>query len=348
MLPGAASQEMIDERGVRSAYLPCHGRADRGRGRGRSAGGAPTSLAAIDPETGLLTAAGKGNGRVRVTAESAGKRAVRDFLVTNQLGSDKVTIGGTPMTVDYISLRTGTGFGPTDNIARFKGANQQTAVFGGLFSENRYGYYLPGMYVALPAGALHWAVTDRTGKPTALAVIDGTGLVTATGAGDGDVLVTATLKNNPDIAATRVIAVRNQSHKDPFRMIQGTAYDESSVSATPAGTWGFGGNQFGVQVPMPGGATFTYKNVEFGRRAPREFAIRLAPDSGAVTTATIEVWADAAGAGGTLLGTVTAATSGSNVTYGTYVTPLTARVSGVHDVVLRPSAAVRVNWLAFA
>lgn len=91
----------------------------------------------------------------------------------------------------------------------------------------------------------------------------------------------------------------------------------------------------------------TYKNVAFGARAPREFGIRLAPEASAVTTATVQVWADAAGSGGTLLGTVTAATSGSSVTYATYVTAITATITGVHHIVLRPSAAVRVNWLAF-
>lgn len=312
--------------------------------------GSPTSLATIDPATGLLQATGRANGTVRVTAASAHRQATRDILVTNQLDTNKVTVGGSAMTVDYVILRTGSGFGPGDSIQRFQGSNQQTAIFGGLFSENPNGYYLPGTYVALPASELGWAVTDPAGKATKLATVDGTGLVTATGKDDGDVLVTATLKKNPDITGSRVIAVRNQGRKDAFRMIQAANYDATSATAAPAATWGFGGNQFGIQVPMPAGSTWTYKNVDFGASAPREFAVRLAPDSSAVTDATVEVWADAATAasGGTLVATVTAQTTGSNVTYGTYTAPVAAHISGVHDIVLKPSSAVRVNWLTFA
>jgi hypothetical protein len=174
-------------------------------------------------------------------------------------------------------------------------------------------------------------------------------IIATAGTDDGDVLVTATLKNNPHITGTRVIAVRNQGPKDAFRMIQAANYDAASVTVSTGGTWGFGGNQFGIQVPMLAGSTWTYKNVDFGKRAPREFAVRLALDSNAATNATIEVWADGATTStGNLLSTVTAGTSGSNATYATYVAAITAQLSGLHDVVLKPSVTVRVNWLGFA
>ena len=250
--------------------------------------------------------------------------------------------------MDYILLRTGISFGPNDNIQRFHGTNQQTAVFAGLFSENPNGYFLSDSYLTIPAAELDWTVTDPHGRPTKLAAVDGAGLVAATGAADGDVLVTATLKNNPDISGTRVIAVRNQGVKDAYKMIQAENYDAASTSVDPVGTWGFGGNEFGMQIPMPANSVWTFKNVDFGTSHPDRFAVRLAPGAG-VTTAALEVWADAptAGAGGRLLATVNASTSGSAVTYSTFLAPVNGPISGVHDIVLIPAAAVNVNWFTF-
>ena len=312
--------------------------------------GSPTRLATITRDTGVLQATGRGNGWVVVSATSAGRRDATEILITNQRDADKILVNGAPMTVDYILVRTGGGFGPNDNIQRFQGTNQQTAVFSGLFSENVNGYYLSGTYLTIPAGDVDWTVTDAHGRHTTLATVDTAGLVTATGVGDGEVVVTATLKNNPDISGKRVILLSNQEAKDAFTMIQAENYDATSSSVNAGSTWGFGGNEFGMQIPMSAGSTWTFKNVDFGPSNPNQVAMRLAPGSSAVLDATIEVWADAAagGATGTLLAAVKAPTVGSNVTYATFVAAIADRISGIHDVVLKPSADVRLNWFTFS
>jgi beta-glucosidase len=311
--------------------------------------GLPTGIATIDRDTGVLRATGTGNGAVLVRANSGGRIGTMTVLITNQLDSNRVVIGGAAKTVDYIILRTGDRFGVNDNIQRFQGTNQQTAIFSGLFSENADGYYLSGTYMTIPPSELDWAITGRDGRSTRLARINDTGLVTATGAGDGQVVVTATLKNNPDISGTRVITVTNQAVKNAFRMIQAENYDVTSDNASIAATWGLGGNEFGLQVPMSAGSTWTFQNVDFGRSRPRQVAVRLAPGSTTAKVA-IEIWADAGtvSAGGRLLATVTASTPGSNVNYGTYVAAISAPLDGVHDIVLKPSQPVRVNWFAFS
>lgn len=313
--------------------------------------GSPTTLATIDSGTGLLQATATDNGKVLVTATSAGETATKEILVTNQLDSNKVTISNSLKTVDYIILRTGSSFGANDNIQRYQGTSQQAAITGGLYSENTNGYYLSGTYLTVPATGLNWSVTGTDGNATALATVSSTGLVTATGVGDGDVVVRATLINNPDIYATRVIALRNQGVKRAFKMIQAENYDAASSSANAASTWGFGGNEFGMEIPMPANSTWTFKKVDFGNSNPNEFAVRLAPNNSTTSNVTIEVWADAAtaSAGGTLLGTVNASTSGTNnVTYNTFVTAITQEIDGVHDIVLRPTVAARVNWFTFS
>lgn len=313
------------------------------------ADGSPTTIATISSTTGLLQATGTGNGTVRVTAVSAGHTAVKDVLITNQRDSDKITINGNPMTVDYILLRTGDNFGANDNIQRYQGTNQQAAVFSGLFSENPNDYYLSGTYLTIPTDQLDWTIAGTDGAVTDLATVDAGGLLTATGAGDGDIVVTATLKNNGDLSASRIIAVRNQGAKDPFKMIQAENYDSTSSPANAASTWGFGGNEFGLQVPMSAGSAWTYKNVDFGASTPDQVAVRLAPGTNGTTALTVEVWADAVttASGGTLLATVAATTSGSNVTYDTFVAPIGTQLGGVHDIVLKPSVAARVNWFSF-
>lgn len=312
--------------------------------------GSPTGIATITRDTGVLQASGTGNGRVLVTATSAGKRATKEILITNQIDTNQVIINGSPNTVDYILLRTGAAFGANDNIQRYQGTNQQTAVFSGLYSENPNGYYLSGTYLTIPADQLDWTVTAIDGQNTALATVDTTGLVTATGTGDGDIVVTATLKNNPDLAGTRVIAVRNQGLKDAFKMIQAENYDATTSAANAAATFGLGGNEFGLQIPMPANSTWTFKNVNFGTTNPASVLARLAPNASTAPNIAIEVWADAptSGAGGTLLATLNAATSGSNVTYATFTAAIASQISGVHDLFLKPTAATRLNWFAFA
>jgi beta-glucosidase len=310
--------------------------------------GSSTDLATISG-AGVLQATGTANGTVRVTATAGGKSATRQILVTNQLDTNKVVVSGSPKTVDYILLRTGTGFGANDSIQRFQGTNQQAAVFSGLFSENVNGYYLSGTYLTIPTNQLDWTVKGSDGADTALATITSGGLVTATGAGDGEVVVTATLKTNPDISGTRVIAVTNQGRKDPYRLIQAEDYDATSAAATAAGTWALGANEFGMEIPMAANSTWTFKNVDFGALHPVVFAVRLAPNSATAANVTVQVWADAAtaAAGGKLLGTVNAATAGSTVTYGTFVTPVSEPLEGVHDIFVKPSVAARVNWFSF-
>ncbi|MEV8565198.1 glycoside hydrolase family 3 C-terminal domain-containing protein [Streptomyces sp. NPDC051322] len=313
--------------------------------------GSSTSVATIDGSTGTLRATGKGNGKVLVTAISAGKKAAKEVLVTNQRDANKVTVDGKQKTVDYILLRTGDDLGLGDSIQRYKGTSPQTAVFGGLFDENSDGYYLAGEYRTLPAGELEWKVTDLAGSSTKLATVDAKGLLAATGEGDGEVLVTAVLKNNPDISAARAITLSNQGHKDAYKMVQAAAYDATSEDNAQVGTtWGFGGNQFGLRTTMPAGSTWTYRNVDFAGARPEKVSLRLAPDSDSHGQVTVEVWADAptAGAGGKRLGTVKAATSGSNVAYATFSSAIIGKLSGVHDIYLKPSVAARVMWFAFS
>lgn len=308
--------------------------------------GKPTPIATIGRDTGVLQATGTGNGLVLVTATSGRGRASRQILVTNQRERDQVTIAGVPKTVDHIILRTGTDFGGTDNIQRLRGGNQQTAIFSGRFGEHPDGYFPSGEYQTLPASALEWRVTGSDGLATGLATVDAGGLVVATGEGDGDVVVTATLRSNPDLVGRRVIRIRNQAAKPGYRMIQAENYDASTARVSAAATWGPGGNEFGLRVPMPAGSAWTYARVDFGPSAPRQVSVRLASDTRDVT---IEVWADAAtaGAGGTPLATVRAATAGSAVTYATFSAPITAPLRGVHDVILKPAVATHVNWFVF-
>ncbi|MBM9506905.1 glycoside hydrolase family 3 N-terminal domain-containing protein [Actinacidiphila acididurans] len=311
--------------------------------------GSPTRLATINAGTGVLQATGGGNGTVLVTATSGDSRATREVLVTNQRAADQVTIGAKAMTVDYILLRTGSGFGPNDNIQRFKGTNQQTAVYSGLFSENPNAYYLAGTYLTVPDSELKWQVTGTDGGPTALATVDAVGLVTATGTGDGEVVVTATLVRNPDITGRRVLTLTNQAPKNAYTMIQAENYDATTGDKAAATTWGFGGNQFGLQIPMPAGSTWTYRNVDFGHTGPDRAEIRLAPDD-TTRNLTVQIWADAptTASGGTLLATVQAATSGNNVLYDTFTAQIAGKIAGVHDIFLTPSAPTRLNWFAFA
>lgn len=122
-------------------------------------------------------------------------------------------------------------------------------------------------------------MTATDGGPTGLATIDSNGLLAAAGAGDGDVLVTAALKNNPDIVGRRIIAIRNQGPKDAYKMIQAENYDATSNPANAATTWGLGGNEFGLQIPMVANSTWTYNNVDVGGRSPKAVEFRLAPGS---------------------------------------------------------------------
>jgi beta-glucosidase len=310
--------------------------------------GTPTGVATIS-SSGVLQATGMLNGTVRVTASSSGRTATKDVLVTNQLDANKVTVNGNPMTVDYVLLRTGASFGATDDIQRFQGTSQQSAVFSGLYSENANGYYLSGTYLTLPATALDWTVKNADGSATTLATVNSSGLVTATGAGDGEVAVTATLRNNPDITGTRVLALTNQSSRTAFKMIQAENYDTSSTTGNAASTFGNGGNEFGMEIAMPANSTWTFKNVAFGDLHPNQIAVRLAPNANAATAVSIDVWADAAtaAAGGTLLGTVTGTTAASSLHYDTFVTNVTTPLVGVHDVILKPTTALRVNWFTF-
>ncbi len=305
--------------------------------------GEPTALATVTA-AGTVKASGTANGTVRVTASSGGKTAVMDILITNQLDSNKVVISGSAKTVEYLSLRTGAAFGANDSIIRFKGTNQQTAVFTELFSENANSYYLPNVYLTVPSSEIDWKVTATDGGPTALAEISEAGLLTATGAGDGEVKVTATLKNNADIFAERVILLQNQGTKDAFKMLQAENFDTGAGLASPtsATTFGTNGNEMGLYANIAAGNALLFKNVDFGAGADGIY-LRLASAAGSQ----VSVFIDGKNAeeGGTQIGTV-AVSATDNVTYATYGADI-SQVSGVHDLYLTFSGALRLNWLQF-
>ncbi|MDR0671805.1 MAG: glycoside hydrolase family 3 C-terminal domain-containing protein, partial [Oscillospiraceae bacterium] len=331
--------------------------------------GGATALAAIDSK-GVLTAAGTANGSVRVTATAGGKTDTLDVLITNQLDSNKVNIAvptaAAPnpapqlRTVEYLQLRTGGAFGQTDSIQRYRGTNQQTAVFGELFSENedqtfKVGendeYYLPNVYRVAPADAITWQIRNEDPTiTTALAEIDDTGLVTATGAADGNVVITAALKNNPDISVERTITLQNQGAKDPYKIIQAEHWDTSNNTSAPAATYAAGGNELGLYqaaafAPVSEGSAayrpdeFLYKNIDFGAAGANLLRLRMA----SAAAATVEVWNGAA-----KIGTLYAAPSGSVSAYRTYPLAL-ERQTGVQDLTLKvTSGSVRLNYFQFA
>ena len=121
------------------------------------------------------------------------------------------------------------------------------------------------------------------------------------------------------------------------------------LTVYPQYTWGLGGNEFGMQIPMPAGSAWTFAKVDFGNATPAQVAVRLAADSTTTPRLAVEVWVDAptTAAGGRLLATVDAATTGNNVVYATFSAAITTPIHGVHDIVLKPSAAARVNWFVF-
>ncbi|MDR3201990.1 MAG: FIVAR domain-containing protein, partial [Bifidobacteriaceae bacterium] len=309
--------------------------------------GSNTNLATLS-QTGVLRARGVGNGTVVVTAYSNGHSAQQEILITNQLDSNKVTITGAQKTIDFVSLRTGAAWGGNDNIQRYQGTSQQTAVSSEIFAETTGNYHQSTTLLTVPTNAFNWTVTNEAGQPTTLATVNATGLVTATGAGDGKVVVVATLINNPDIVAKRTITVQNQGTKNAVKMIQAENYDIGT--GTAATTWATGGNQMGLQVPIAANATLTFKNVDFANTNPGLVAARLAPNANASVNASIEVWVDAGSvaAGGRRIGTIASATTAATNQYATYTAVVSGPVSGIHDVILRSSAAIRLNWFTFA
>lgn len=332
--------------------------------------GSATAIAQIS-EDGVLTAAGAGNGTVLVTVESNGKSASREILVTNQLDSDKAVVDGVPKTVDYLMLRTGTSFGATDNIQRFEGTNQQTAVFAELFSENEDNYYLSGKrYLEVTADQIDWTITDLNGAPTDIATVSDSGLVAATGIGDGKVVVTAALKSNPDITVSRAITLSNQSTKDPFKMVQAENYDvfefepaaagESAATApapaygataapgSAATAFGRGGNEFGLYVPTTANGTkIGYKNIDFGSVGSDKAYFRIASAVPSYASLWIDGYTE--GQGGKQIATLEIPGTGNDFVYKTFSVSLNEIVTGEHDVYLVfPGAVSRINWFQFA
>ncbi|MDR3202648.1 MAG: FIVAR domain-containing protein, partial [Bifidobacteriaceae bacterium] len=318
--------------------------------RVRDLDGATTSLATIT-QAGLLRASGSANGsvRVRATADS-GVWTEKVIPITNQLDSDKVAIDGQPKTIDYITLRTGAAYGPTDSIQRHRGTNLQTVVASELFSENPDNYYLGGTYLTVPNSEFDWTIAGADGQPTELATVDAAGLVTATGQGDGDVVVTAVLKGNPLVFAARTITLQNQGYKNPAKVIQAENYDATTAEAATATTWAMGGNEMGLYVPFAAGSAWTYKNVDFATMDLKSAAVRLASGAAGATAGAVEVWIDGptAADGGTRLTSVGVTTPANQVEYQTYAGSIPGSVSGVHDVYLVTNADFRVNWFSFA
>jgi hypothetical protein len=171
-------------------------------------------------------------------------------------------------------------------------------------------------------------------------------LVTATGVGNGRVVVVASLINNPDIVATRTITLQNQGTKNPAKMIQAENYDVGA--GTAATTWATGGNEMGLQIPITSAtATLTYKNVDFAALDPKKVAARLAPNTNVVTNATIEVWIDSETTG-TKIASIAATTGAALNRYATFTASLDTPVSGIHDVIIKSSAPIRLNWFTFS
>jgi uncharacterized protein YjdB len=324
-------------------------------------GGGATGLATISAK-GLLRATGTANGTVVVTATSNGKKATLTVPVTNQLASNRVAIGGVNKTVEYPMMRTGAAFGAADAISHPKGSLAQSVVFSELFSENMASFYLPGTLLTVPVRELDWSIAGTDGLATRLATVDHLGVVQATGVGDGEVVVTASLKNNPDIEVSRTITLTNQAGRNPFRMVQTENYDDYSPAlAIPPGSfmppavslsiWGGGGNEAGTAARTQAGTTVAFKGMDFRGVAASEFAIRLATDqAGTAVPFTVQVWADAtsAGAGGTLLATVSDTTDTSTAIYHTYKASVGSPLTGKRDVYLVFDAGLRVNWWTFA
>ncbi|MDR1158542.1 MAG: InlB B-repeat-containing protein, partial [Oscillospiraceae bacterium] len=323
--------------------------------------GTGAALAAINA-AGELTATGAGNGTVTVTAAAGSQSATKDILITNQLDSNKVTVNNQNLTVDYLLLRTGAAFGANDNISRWRGTNQQTAVFlapervnlGGTY----FAYALPGAgYTTLPASELNWAVYASDGtSPTTLATIDQAGLLTAAGTENGDVVVTATLKNNPDIFATRKILLQNQGDKNGRKMIQAENWDTATAGSNgnPATAYAVGGNEMGLYqstavTAAADRAVLGYKKVDFGTNAGT-FQIRLANTANSI----LELWINGpdTAVGGTKIGQ-TNVPAGTYEQYKTIALPIT-QTSGVHDLYLVTTATVpgatltnRLNYFQF-
>lgn len=306
--------------------------------------GLSTGLATIDGK-GLLKATGAGNGKVYVTATSGGVSTTKEILVTNQFDSNRVTISGAQKTIDFISLRTGTGWGSGSVINAWQGTSVQAAVAREQFSENAAQYHQGATYLTIPVAELIWAVTAPDGSPTNLATISATGTVTATGVDDGDVLVTAALRNNPDIVGKRIIRMQNQGVKDGTKMIQ-AIYDTTAAAGTS--TYASLGNQIGMYRSMAANTNYTYKKVDFAAKTKRIEA-RIANNVAGVGNVNIEVWLDAYGtaAGGTLVGTLTGQTTNAIAQYTTIGSDLNQEISGLHDVILRSSNAMRLNWFQF-
>ncbi|MDR1135967.1 MAG: glycoside hydrolase family 3 C-terminal domain-containing protein [Clostridiales Family XIII bacterium] len=327
-------------------------------------GSTPADIASIDKNTGVLTANKSDNGTVKVRAESGEFNAEVDILITNQLAANKVTVGENKRTVEYLQLRTGNGFGQTDNISRYQGSNQQAAIFSELFSEHDpatitttdfKNYYVPNVYSVITADQIDWSVTSLDGDATDLATISADGLLTATGDGDGDgkVKVKASLKANPDITAERVITIQNQTKKDAYKWIQTELYDDASAIIGTGSTYGtsvgLSGNEMGMYLGVTGASIVKYSNVDFGEKGAGKVYARLAGAAGDVV---IDVWADAPTESddGVLLGTLNASPTGSVYTYNTFAAELEP-LDGVHDLYLvtaTDSKNGRINWLQFA
>jgi hypothetical protein len=311
--------------------------------------GEDTNVATINAATGVLKATGAsgGNGTVIVTATSAGRTASKAITVTNQLAANRVTISGTPKTIAYPILRTGTTFGANDNIQRNGGTNQQGVAATELFSETAGSYHQPTTFLTVPTNAFTWTIEDVNGGPTTLATVNASGLVTATGQGDGKVVVVATLNNNPDIVAKRAITLQNQGTKDPVKQIHAENYDAGT--GTAATTWAVGGNQMGLYINVANNGTLTFKNVDFAALAPQRAAVRVAPNTNAVANGRVEIWLDSTTTG-TRIADIPVTTGNALNTYATFTAPVTGDPQGVHDVIVRVvgGSALRVDWFTFS
>ncbi|MDR1136554.1 MAG: S-layer homology domain-containing protein [Clostridiales Family XIII bacterium] len=322
-----------------------------------------TALAAID-QRGELTAAGSGNGVVRVTATAGTQTATKDILITNQLASNKISftgyLYGQPVdynrTVDFLLIRTNNAFGG-DTITRYGASNQQTLAFKELYSENPAGYVMTDTYLTPPNDVVTWTVTAPDGSATNLATIDATGLLTATGTADGKVKVKAVLKNNPDIFAERVITLQNQGTKDTSKWIEAENFDQGDGVVVPQAYWDFstwtyypgseiyqaGGNELGLNakaeftvatnsaIGTVDTASVMYKKVDFGI-GKNIINLRTA----STTDSAVAIWVDGKSAadGGKYLGSLRLEATGNNAIFETTSAKMLDIVSGVHDLYL--------------
>ncbi|MDR1790795.1 MAG: glycoside hydrolase family 3 C-terminal domain-containing protein [Propionibacteriaceae bacterium] len=252
------------------------------------------SIATVDAN-GIVAATGTANGTVTITATSNGQSKSLDVLVTNQLTSNKVTIGGVARTVGYPWLaQAGT---TSQAITAKQGTTQVTMLATGLFSEEANGFYLPGTTLTVPPTSVDWTVVDEGSTTSYLATINANGVVTASGMADGNVVVTGTLQSNPDISASRTILISGQkTGTNAYTWVQAESY-ETTDSQGPAcigmsfwgmcfGTWAMGpatatstyaagGNEVGSAMTYSANSMTSYGNIDFRDYEQEDLGIRI-------------------------------------------------------------------------